>query len=196
MFTGPGWMLCCLGLVLWAGCLSSTPQEPPSPERPATPQLPAGPPLDVSTLERLLFDEVNRARAARRRRAVHHDDDLAAMAREHSQEMAAHRYLDHFDRQGQSPARRARRHGRTCEVGENLFTTLAYDSYRLVRGGREITMSFQWKSATGLARETVHGWLESPPHRATLLDPHFKRQGIGVAMAENHTVYVTQTLCP
>lgn len=81
-----------------------------------------------------------------------------------------------------------------------FYDTLSYVLYQLRRthvGQRmTVTVSFDWKTATTLAREAVQHWLASPPHRATLLHGAYSRQGIGVASSDNFRVYITQHLCP
>ncbi|WP_394338848.1 CAP domain-containing protein [Halosegnis longus] len=44
------------------------------------------------------------------------------------------------------------------------------------------------------AERTVQEWLDSPPHRETLLDSGATRQGIGLVRANGH-IYVTQLVC-
>lgn len=152
--------------------------------------------VDPTVLERLLLREVNRVRDVYGQRALVHHDNLTAAARSHSRSMAAHRYFDHYNRRGQSPAARVRSHGLACTAGENLYFTLSYTSYQRAHTGRAMTVSFDWKTEAALAHETVKHWLESPPHRATLLHTAYSRQGIGVAFSDDYRVYVTQNLCP
>jgi uncharacterized protein YkwD len=47
-------------------------------------------------------------------------------------------------------------------------------------------------SRAGVADIVIRGWLNSPPHRENLLDPHFKVTGAGVARDEQGNYYVVQ----
>jgi hypothetical protein len=46
-----------------------------------------------------------------------------------------------------------------------------------------------------LAQDAVTGWMNSPGHRANLLDGGFTHIGIGVARGPNGEVYITQNFC-
>jgi len=77
-------------------------------------------------------------------------------AGEHSTDMIEHDYFAHGDLAGRMSAF----HVRGSRIGENLA----------------------WGDGPfALVRTVVREWLDSPEHRANLLDPGFARIGIGVA---------------
>jgi uncharacterized protein YkwD len=41
----------------------------------------------------------------------------------------------------------------------------------------------------------MHGWITSPSHKQTMLDEKYTRQGIGVAVASDDKVYITELFC-
>jgi uncharacterized protein YkwD len=97
---------------------------------------------------------------------------LERAALEHSQDMAAHDYMDHTGRDGSSPADRITRTGYKWHmVGENL--------------------------ATGVLtpEDAVAGWLQSPHHCENLMTARFTEMGIAFAVnpATDAGVYWTQT---
>ena len=47
-------------------------------------------------------------------------------------------------------------------------------------------------SAKKLAKRMVQLWLDSPGHRANILDPHMSTTGVGVARSKRHGWYFTQ----
>lgn len=47
-------------------------------------------------------------------------------------------------------------------------------------------------SAKKLAKRIVAMWLDSPGHRANILDPHMATTGVGVARSKHHGWYFTQ----
>ena len=104
--------------------------------------------------------EVNRVRSRHALPRVRADRRLARTATAHSRHMARHRYLSHGA--WTSRVRPASRHARS--IGE-VIGVLSIGTPR-----RE-------------ARTIVRSWLHSPPHRAVLLDRHFRRIGIGRATA-------------
>jgi uncharacterized protein YkwD len=108
---------------------------------------------------------LNRERAIRGRRALRTDARLARAAQSHSDDMVSHRYFAHESRDGRGFGARIRhtgwmRHRRPYRLGENI----AYGT-----GGQ----------ATPLA--IVSAWMHSAGHRANILEPRFRRIGIGIA---------------
>ncbi len=103
--------------------------------------------------ERATLALVNEARAAEGLRPLRYDRRLRLAALSHTRDMLRRRYFAH---------------GATVERLS-----------RYIDGG-VIGESLAWGSGTfSSPAETVRRWLESPPHRAILLDPDFKYLGIG-----------------
>ncbi len=104
---------------------------------------------------------VNERRAAAGLRALSHDRRLARAARRFSTAMVRQQFFDHVSPQGSTLGERARAAG---FGGGTLGETLGWGAGEL---------------ATPAA--IVQGWIDSPPHRAILLDGGFRRIGLGVA---------------
>jgi uncharacterized protein YkwD len=86
---------------------------------------------------------------------------LARAARRFSQAMVRQRFFDHVSPQGSTMDRRVRAAGYAePRVGE----TIAWGAGAL---------------ATPAA--IVQGWMNSPPHRAIIMDPGFREVGLGIA---------------
>lgn len=108
---------------------------------------------------------VNGARRAAGLAPLTADAALGRAASAHSEDMVAADYFDHVGPDGSDPGQRARAAGFTLAgalVAENLSAA---------------TLS----AATPAA--TVAAWMASSGHRANILDPDFRRTGIGVAAA-------------
>jgi uncharacterized protein YkwD len=100
---------------------------------------------------------LNRARAEAGTAPVKPDPELRAVALAHSQEMAAGHFFGHVSPTTGMVADRVRRAGvLTSVLGENV-------------------------SQGDSASSTHQGLMDSPGHRATMLDPRFTHVGIGVA---------------
>jgi uncharacterized protein YkwD len=101
---------------------------------------------------------------------------LARAARDHAQELARRGELDHSstDPERRTLAQRIRLGGVRSfrRIGENLGAVLN----PLIEPGRQV----------------IRLWLESPGHRANLLDPSFDRTGVGAIRASDGTWYVVQ----
>jgi uncharacterized protein YkwD len=104
--------------------------------------------------ERELLTEMNRVRAAHGMPTLRVDTRLERVARAHSRDMLRRGYFAH----GEFARRMTSFGARGRAVGENLGWGVG---------------------ASGTARSIVEAWLASPPHRANLLRPGFRRIGVG-----------------
>jgi uncharacterized protein YkwD len=98
---------------------------------------------------------------------------LNAAADAHARDMARHRYFEHQDREGRTPADRVRASGYAeIRVGENIaYGALSTD-------------------------DAIAGWLKSPGHCENLMDPNFRELGIAFAREQGAAanVYWVQVL--
>jgi uncharacterized protein YkwD len=144
---------------------------------------PFTPPLarDAAAISRRVLELTNAARSHARRcggtvfQAVSPlslNASLERAALQHSQDMAAHSYMDHTGRDGSSPADRITRTGYKWRmVGENLASGIMTPD------------------------EAVAGWLQSPHHCANLMTARFTEMGLAFAVnpSTDAGVYWTQT---
>ncbi len=133
---------------------------------------------EVSTVESEIHTLINAERAAEGLSALTRNTSLDSVARAHSQDMLDNDFFSHTNLDGEDPAARATAAGISYSVfAENLAWT-----YGL--------------SASTLASETVEGWMDSPDHRANILEEDgysFTQTGIGAAMSSDGSeVYYTQ----
>jgi uncharacterized protein YkwD len=54
---------------------------------------------------------------------------------------------------------------------------------------------YDWNSEGKIAETTVQGWMNSRGHRKNILFSHWRSEGIGVAIAPDGKVYITQNFC-
>jgi hypothetical protein len=84
---------------------------------------------------------------------------LAGVAANHTRNMANQNFFDHIDRDGRTPGDRAELAGYSYQqIGENIA------------------------AGSDTARKVVDGWLASPGHCATLMNPDFRDLGAAYAM--------------
>ncbi|MEU3519892.1 CAP domain-containing protein [Streptomyces sp. NPDC006654] len=126
---------------------------------PAVPTAVTAPPRAAGRrwdLEDVVVTLVNRVRAQHGLSRLRTDGHLRSAARAHSEDKARRGFFAHVSPDGHSPADRMRRHGCTRPGGENI--------------------------AVGQRRATavMEAWLNSPGHRANLLNPDFATIGVGV----------------
>lgn len=140
-------------------------------------------------LELAVHERVNEVRREHGLEPLAFDTDLRAIARSHSEDMAEHGYFSHTGRNGSTLEDRYERFDYRCRVPT--------DGLRYKTGGENL---FTMQSPVALSPEeiadrAVQGWLDSPAHRRNLLDLDWRREGIGVARAQDGRLYVTQNFC-
>ncbi|HLM26577.1 MAG TPA: CAP domain-containing protein [Thermoleophilaceae bacterium] len=113
---------------------------------------------------------LNRERGARGLRKLRLNGRLSRAAVRHARDMVRRHYFSHVSPSGGTLGRRIRRTGylrraRSWWVGENI----AWGSGVLATPGA-----------------IVRAWMNSPGHRANVLDRHFREMGLGVVRASPH----------
>ena len=109
-------------------------------------------------VERKVLKKINKIRASHGLRTLRRSRALAASADDKSQEVARTRVVSHNAADGTPMDQRVRRYVHARMVGE----TIAFVPTR-----------------SRQARRVVTSWMQSPPHRAALLSPGFRRAGLG-----------------
>jgi uncharacterized protein YkwD len=111
----------------------------------------------LNGFEREVIEGINAARAQQGMGPVRAHRGLSRAADVHSRDMLRADFFDHPSSDGTSFEQRVRRFARARMVGETIA------SLRQRQGG---------------AGTVVQMWLESPPHRAIVLESRFRRIGI------------------
>jgi len=129
-------------------------------------------PRSLKTMEWRMLRFLNKDRKKNRLLPLRMQDDLRDVARKHSKDMARKDYFEHVNMKGQSPADRLNI-ARVTEVtsGENLAKI----------GG--------FGNPTQFAEE---GLMNSPGHRANILNPAYNVVGIGIIQDLRKIYYFTQ----
>ncbi|MFG2297286.1 CAP domain-containing protein [Streptomyces sp. NPDC048603] len=137
----------------------STPRPAATPSK-AAPQpvqpVPPAPPTGHSAEETAVLNLVNQERAAVGCPAVRANPPLAALAGAFSKDMAVRGFFDHTDPDGRTPWDRAAQAGLSGMAAENI-----------ARG-------------QGDAASVMKGWMNSPGHRANILNCEYRTLGVGM----------------
>ena len=180
--------------------LAVTPTATPTPNF----RYPGGHSLIATAIADFVLHYTNEERRAAGLPEFEHDLAISAIAQAHSQNMARTGLSKHTI-DGKDPTDRAIEAGYTCRryfsdgsytygLSENIYmyprVRLAYETGRIA----EYVVT-----DVNLAFRLVHGWMDSPLHKANILDPDSRRIGIGIAISEtvigsyiHETVYATQ----
>ncbi|GAA3218179.1 CAP domain-containing protein [Actinocorallia longicatena] len=120
---------------------------------------PVTPARGMTALELKVLELTNAERAKGGCPALRGDARLATAARLHSQDMAAQNYFSHDSKDGSSPWDRIKRQGYTDPGAENIAA--GYPTPAAV----------------------MKGWMNSPGHRANIMNCKLKALGVGVQTA-------------
>lgn len=189
--------------VLIAGCFPVASRVGDLPGRvPAERRALAPPPqFDIGELEQRIHELVNQERVKLGRSPLAWNPILNKAARTHSQDMARRGYFGHNSPEGHDLSFRYAHQGFVCEVAhgtmiyegsENIYQASLYHSIDYVN---DVPVNYNWNDMENIARSAVKGWLSSPTHRRSLLEPSWKTEGIGVAISPDYRVYITQDFC-
>ncbi|MCK9591043.1 MAG: CAP domain-containing protein [Methanoregula sp.] len=158
--------------------------------------------ISQTALAPTVHDLINQQRTAHGLAALSFDVALADIARRHSEDMAKQHYFAHMNPAGQNPTARGTAAGYTCRkdfgsyysygIAENLFQNNLYSSATYFSNSETV---YTWNSPGNIAESTVAGWMNSSGHRENILTPTFDREGIGVAIASDAKVYITENFC-
>jgi uncharacterized protein YkwD len=158
--------------------------------------------ISTTALEERVHDLINQQRTALGLASLRFDPALAGIARKHSEDMAVQNYFAHVNPAGQNPTARATAAGYNCRknygsyytygIAENLFQNYLYSSATYYSNRETV---YDWNSPEEIAQTTVGGWMNSSGHRENIVTPAFDREGIGVAIAADDKVYITENFC-
>jgi uncharacterized protein YkwD len=131
--------------------------------------------LDVSKIEKLVFQKVNFERSREGLPDYKHHADLAGVAKQHSANMVKHNFFSHVDHRDMNVRLRM------MLVRPRLFTRAIGENLACVFGETE----------EEVAEKLVGRWMDSPGHRDNILSGQFTHIGIGVQQ-KGDQFYATQ----
>jgi len=158
------------------------------------------PDIDITRLENKIHDLVNKERAKRGLSALVKDKNLQKVARNYSQDMVERNFFSHNDPDGRSFYNRYKAEGFKCSIrigsttcmgAENIAQTYLYSS-SFYKDGKTL---HTWSTEEKIAESVVKLWMSSKGHKANILTPYFKRQGIGVVFSDDGRAYITENFC-
>ena len=183
-----------------APAATNTPTATPAPATTPTPT--STNEIEVRQLEDLVHRLINDQRMIHGVDPIDHVEAIRLIAREHSEDMAARGYFSHESPEGFDPSDRAQQAGYSCRkdygsyytigLAENIHQGWLFAGYRIVNG---VTTPHNPLSPEQIAQQAVTGWMNSPGHRNNILDSSYDRAGLGVAIADDGKVFMTQNFC-
>ena len=160
----------------------------------------AKPAISGPALEKQIHSLINQERRKAGLSTLGPDEALSRIARNHSRDMGTRSYFAHNSPEGHDFSYRYQQAGYVCAItvirtiyqgAENIALNNLYDSVTTVNG----KAYYDWNSLERIAETTVQGWMKSPGHRKNILTPVWRNEGIGVFIAPDDRVYITQNFC-
>ncbi|MCH9038536.1 MAG: CAP domain-containing protein [Chloroflexi bacterium] len=161
----------------------------------------AQPNIDVRQLAERVHALINAERNKNGLGPLAFDSKIASIAQNHSVDMALNDYFAHDNLQGLDPTDRGATVGYDCikrygtrytfGLAENIHQGWLYSSTTYFNG----VPIRDWNSQEEIATAAATGWMNSHGHRENILTDTYDRTGVGVAIAEDGKVYITQDFC-
>ena len=150
--------------------------------------------FSLNRIEKEVYDLVNEIRKEHGVGILGWNPDLAYVARKHSQDMAENDFFDHVNLKGEKAVDRLKNEGIYYynATAENIAYGSAIKSYLIDQFGNKIDIKYRTEDE--LALDAVRGWMNSTPHRESILNPEYTETGVGVVLDpdDNLTYYFTQ----
>jgi len=113
--------------------------------------------------------------------------EISTSQSQHQQAMSLYNQLNSISNQLNSKIDNGELFG---GLAENISQNWTYESITYING----IPIHNWNTEEDIAQQTVIGWMNSPGHRGNILSG-FHSEGIGVAIASDDKVYITQNFC-
>lgn len=118
-----------------------------------------------------LLTETNERRSSNGKPTLKINDSLSAAAQAKANDMAMKNYWSHYTPSGEAP-----------------WTFIDKSGYAYSKAGENLAYGFK------TSNETINGWMNSPTHKANMLDETFSEVGFGFANAEDYNKSGQETI--
>jgi len=140
--------------------------------------------MNLRVVKKAIVHYTNKERRRHNLRSLRASKRLVKAARAHAHWCAGRNQMTHTGSKGSQPWDRARDFGYSSNgVSENMWQ----------QHGRNNTAwksKFRWRSDLQFGKAAVISWMNSPGHRANLLNPHYTDIGVGLSRRNRHTILV------
>jgi len=159
--------------------------------------------IDYPLLHAAVFYETNKQRVLNKKLEFKHSPALEKAAKNHSDDMVTYDFFSHESKvKGKrNMSDRLALVGITqCYTGENIAYTFGIEYkagksvYSPVQNGGYFSYTYKGKpieihTYLGLAKEVVNNWMNSPGHKANILNKNFSYLGTGAAHYQDSDFY-------
>jgi len=147
--------------------------------------LPNNDPISDKTkeIEKATLKYTNIQRSQNNLNELKWDDKLADIARDHSLDQVKNNYFSHIDLNGGDPTDRAIKAGYNVhkELGGGWYSDGIAENIGKMPTGDVIGVGYVSSDPDSIAKAQVDSWMQSPGHRANILNSQYIIIGVGVA---------------
>ncbi|HWQ65945.1 MAG TPA: CAP domain-containing protein [Methanospirillum sp.] len=130
-----------------------------------------------------IFAMTNEARSTAGVSSLSWDEDLANLASAYSERMGKGKFFSHIDPDGNGAAERAIAYGYPTvkKIDDVIRTGMAENIAYMSTGNVRSSGYVDPTDPRSVSEAIMRGWMQSPGHRANILDPLFDRIGVGLS---------------
>lgn len=134
-------------------------------------------------VEKAILKYTNVKRKSRGLSTLKWDAKLATVARDHSLDMVENDFFSHDNLKGEDPTDRAIRHGYNVhkELGGGWYSDGIAENIGQMPTGDVEGMGYVSSDADSIGEAHVESWMDSPGHRANILESQYDILGVGCA---------------
>ncbi|MCF7798511.1 hypothetical protein K9M74_01260 [Candidatus Woesearchaeota archaeon] len=134
-------------------------------------------------VEKAILKYTNAERRSKGLSSLKWDSKLATVARDHSLDMVENDFFSHDNLKGEDPTDRAIRHGYNVhkELGGGWYSDGIAENIGKMPTGDVEGMGYVSSDADSIAKAHVESWMDSPGHRANILESKYSILAVGCA---------------
>ncbi|ABO34457.1 Allergen V5/Tpx-1 family protein [Methanococcus maripaludis C5] len=143
-----------------------------------------------SLIEQYILDYTNIERSSYGLDELILDSKLSQISQAHSDDMVENDYFSHVNLDGETPTDRAiaADYNVVKYLGDGYYATGIGENIAKMPTGNVIGIGYVSDDAESIAKAIVDAWMDSPGHRANILNSQYTNMGIGVSF--DGTYYV------
>lgn len=137
----------------------------------------------ITKIEFEIYRLTNEQRTQNGLPALKWNQALERIARDHSEDMVNRDFFDHVNPDGEDPTDRAKRHGFNVHknLGGGWYSDGIAENINIMPTGDVVGRGYVSSDPASIADASVDGWMESPGHRANILNSQYTEIGVGIA---------------
>jgi uncharacterized protein YkwD len=150
--------------------------------------------VNLLEIEKMILQYTNEERVKVGISALKLDSKLSDIARAHSEDMVTNDFFEHTNLIGDGPDERSEKAGYNIRkvLGSGTYQIGVGENIGMMATGNIVGVGYVSNDVDSIARAEVDSWMDSPGHRANILNLEYDVIGIGVAYDGSLYYFSTQ----